>query len=167
MGIESRYRATVTEILVQTAGLDRMSKPELCVSCENFSKPLHHHLILHATRKRVVPSPLFSFSRPPRGNTHRNSSMPRGSFPTVQRSECVISTLPLLNSIRHDTSPFLEAFRHRDRFPRARRSVPQSGRCLKVAFLRNDAICDRAHSYAHAATFFFPMGKIQPRMTRA
>lgn len=133
-----------------------MSKPELCVSCENFDAAV----VFHATRFPPSLTLLsftlffFHFSRPSRGNTHRNSSVPRCFFSLSPLSFLSHNDIafrlrdidsPLLNSIRHDTSLFLEVFRHHDRFPECRSRCRFS--CLKVAFLRttrDTAVC--AHS---------------------
>lgn len=105
----------------------------------------------------------------PRGNTHRNSSVLRCflsllffSTPPPRLSPGHIAfrlrdiDSPLLNSIRHDTLLFLEAFRHRDRFPRAR--------CRRLFESRVSPYnATRRHSYARGARRggdfpFFPNG---------
>jgi len=96
----------------------------------------------------------FSFSC---GNTHCNSSV-RSSFfsfsNTVFRLRDIDS--PLLNSIRHDTWLFLEAFRHRDRLDECGRvgtAIVQ-----KSCYSGSNAICVCVPLYARR-TSLVPDGK--------
>lgn len=141
-----------------------MSKSELCVSCENFDAAV----VFHATQKSAVSSLshssflhfIFFFSFfPSLARKHAPQffraalfflSLSPLSLPTFLSHNDIAFRLrdidsPLLNSIRHDTSLFLEVFRHHDRFPECRSRCRFS--CLKVAFLRttrDTAVC--AHS---------------------
>lgn len=112
------------------------SEPELYVTCENFETAL----VFHATRKRVVSisflfllSSAFSFSA-----ETRTVILPCGGFFFPQRYSFPAAwyRLPLLNSIRHDTLLFLEAFRHRDRLDECGTAIVQ-----KSCFSGSDAIC--------------------------
>jgi len=154
----------VAEILQKTtrfstAGLDRTSefRSELYVTCENFETAL----VFHATQKRVVSVfflfLLFSLSRSPAET--RTAILPCGavffSFSnTVFRLRDIDS--PLLNSIRHDTWLFLEAFRHRDRLDECGRvgtAIVQ-----KSCYSGSNAICVCVPLYARR-TSLVPDGK--------
>lgn len=105
--------------------------------------------MFHATQKRVVSAyslifSLFIFSSS-RATETRSAilSCDRSFFSpqlynNTELSDRVISTPPLLNSIRHDTRLFLEAFRHRDRFSPLFESRVTPDRCAIRA-----SVCSR------------------------
>lgn len=104
----------------------------------------------------------FSFSRPPARRKHAAQFF-RATvvlfFPQLynntELSDRVISTSPLLNSIRHDTWLFLETFRHRDRFSPLFESRVSPDRCAIRA-----SVCSRMRERTRRLPSFFPTGKI-------
>lgn len=75
-------------------------------------------------------------------------------YNNTELSDRVISTPPLLNSIRHDTWLFLEAFRHRDRFSPLFESRVCPDRCAIRA-----SVCSRMHERARSLPPLFSDGE--------
>lgn len=105
----------------------------------------------YSTRRRTAPFPRipsfspFSFSRPLARRKHaaqffRAAAVFFSQLYNTQFSDRVISTPPLLNSIRHDIWLFLETFKHRDRFSQRAAVAVVRKPCFPVQ-MRDTRIC--------------------------
>lgn len=108
------------------------------------------HLVFHATQKRVVsvsfPFLLSSLSRSPRRHAPQFFRVAQFFFSPQQYSfPAAWYRLPLLNSIRHDTLLFLEAFRHRNRLDECGGTAIVQKSCFSGRTMRYASVYPRMH----------------------